>query len=535
MAGKKTVFIDWILNDAKARAGMKKVGDEATKTQSKFAQLSGGAKALVGGFTAVVGTKIVQFLGDAAAAAFEDAKAQELLKLAIQNSTSATDLDVLATEKWIKKVSIATGVADDELRPALAELVRTTGDLSEAQDVMGVAMDIAAAKGIPLETVTKAIGKAALGNVGALGRLGVATKNADGATLTFEETLDEASRTMGGAAATAAGTLAGQLAIAKVKMDEAKESLGAALIPSIGDLAEVGGDAATIVGFLSDKIAILTGSSDTAAGANKGLWRTLVDLDPITRTVLDGMDLAADAIENAGDAAGETENPFQGVIDNMGDVAGETDEATKALQDFENEVRSQMDPIFNLTDKVNALAEAQEATSSAVAEFGRGSPEHLKTLRDEATAWLNFKDAQIRVQEESGITREKYEENLRAMGVLTSEEIDLMMADFDRLDGRVIDVTIQTNKRGEITGQERNPNIPGFAAGGVVPGPVGRPQLAVVHGGETVVPVNGKGGGGDIYIGPIYASGRAEGAQAGKAIVEEIRQYEKRNGTGWRS
>lgn len=30
--------------------------------------------------------------------------------------------------------------------------------------------------------------------------------------------------------------------------------------------------------------------------------------------------------------------------------------------------------------------------------------------------------------------------------------------------------------------------IPGFADGGVVPGPIGSPQLAVVHGGETVVP-----------------------------------------------
>jgi hypothetical protein len=30
--------------------------------------------------------------------------------------------------------------------------------------------------------------------------------------------------------------------------------------------------------------------------------------------------------------------------------------------------------------------------------------------------------------------------------------------------------------------------IPGFAAGGIVRGPIGRPQLAVVHGGETITP-----------------------------------------------
>jgi TP901 family phage tail tape measure protein len=43
------------------------------------------------------------------------------------------------------------------------------------------------------------------------------------------------------------------------------------------------------------------------------------------------------------------------------------------------------------------------------------------------------------------------------------------------------------------------PSLPGFASGGVVPGPVGRPMVAVVHGGETVTPPQG-GGGGDIYL-----------------------------------
>jgi hypothetical protein len=30
--------------------------------------------------------------------------------------------------------------------------------------------------------------------------------------------------------------------------------------------------------------------------------------------------------------------------------------------------------------------------------------------------------------------------------------------------------------------------IPGYASGGIVPGPIGQPQLAVVHGGEQVIP-----------------------------------------------
>jgi hypothetical protein len=43
----------------------------------------------------------------------------------------------------------------------------------------------------------------------------------------------------------------------------------------------------------------------------------------------------------------------------------------------------------------------------------------------------------------------------------------------------------------------------GFAHGGIVPGPVGQPVLATVHGGERIVPrsgVDGGGGGGGATI-----------------------------------
>lgn len=59
--------------------------------------------------------------------------------------------------------------------------------------------------------------------------------------------------------------------------------------------------------------------------------------------------------------------------------------------------------------------------------------------------------------------------------------------------------------------------IPGFQSGGIVPGPVGAPQLAMVHGGEEVIPTNrtGRGGGGgggvsfNVTIG-MYAGSETE-------------------------
>lgn len=47
----------------------------------------------------------------------------------------------------------------------------------------------------------------------------------------------------------------------------------------------------------------------------------------------------------------------------------------------------------------------------------------------------------------------------------------------------------------------------GFATGGTVPGQMGQPQLAIVHGGEHIIPVNGNTGGGiNITIGSVSAS-----------------------------
>jgi hypothetical protein len=69
----------------------------------------------------------------------------------------------------------------------------------------------------------------------------------------------------------------------------------------------------------------------------------------------------------------------------------------------------------------------------------------------------------------------------------------------------------------------------GFASGGIVPGAIGVPQLAVVHGGETVTPY-GRGGGGDgTMVVNLYVSS-FDPAAAGPLVVRALDEYESRNG-----
>ncbi len=125
------------------------------------------------------------------------------------------------------------GITDDQLRPALAGLVRVTKDVDQAQKATNLAMDIAAAKGTSLETVTKAMEKAYGGNLNALARLDPSVRQMikDGASL--EEVFATLQGTFSGAAKEASNTAAGGFAKMKLALDETKESVGAALLPVI--------------------------------------------------------------------------------------------------------------------------------------------------------------------------------------------------------------------------------------------------------------------------------------------------------------
>jgi hypothetical protein len=172
-------------------------------------------------------------LGDAVKGAIDDAAAQDKLAEQIRRTTGATDAQIKANEDWISIQGKVLGITDDELRPAFGNLVRATGDITKAQELAAAAFDISAAKGISLETTTKALEKAYGGNMTALAKLSPELRDMikDGASL--DDVMAEMSKTFGGAAASAADTTAGKFKLMKIALDETKESIGAALMPAV--------------------------------------------------------------------------------------------------------------------------------------------------------------------------------------------------------------------------------------------------------------------------------------------------------------
>ena len=172
-------------------------------------------------------------LGDATKAAMEDAAAQTQLALALENSAGASAAQVKQTEDFIGAMSRATGVADDQLRPAMAALVRGTKDVQAAQDLMSLTLDISTGLQLDQTTVAEALAKAQQGNFKALRNLTpeMAALIKEGADL--NTVMDVLGGTFGGAASAAAETAAGKMKILSNSVAETKESIGAALLPVV--------------------------------------------------------------------------------------------------------------------------------------------------------------------------------------------------------------------------------------------------------------------------------------------------------------
>lgn len=204
-------------------------GDKIGKAGIAIGKAFAAAAAAAGAYAIKIGVEGVK-------AAIEDEKAQTQLALALENATGATKAQIAATEDSILQMSLATGVADDQLRPALSRLVRSTGDITQAQELLTTALDISTATGKPLETVANALGKAYDGNTASLGKLGIGLSAAELKTMNFTQVQGKLSDLFGGAAARNADTYAGRIARMQVAFDEAKETIGFALLPILEKL-----------------------------------------------------------------------------------------------------------------------------------------------------------------------------------------------------------------------------------------------------------------------------------------------------------
>jgi len=227
--------------------GNKAFKQAETASQKMEKSVAKLGKQLAGVFAA---SKLYAF-GKASVKAFaEDEKAARSLALALANTGNA--FASIEVEKFIGDLQRATGVLDDNLRPAFRTLLTATGDVKKSQDGLALALDISAGTGKDLSAVSMALAKAYGGQTTALSRLGAGLDKATLKTGDMDVILGQLTDKFKGQALAAAEGYSGSIAKLTVASQNAKEIIGKDLLDSMQMIAGkdgIGGAAIAMEGF----------------------------------------------------------------------------------------------------------------------------------------------------------------------------------------------------------------------------------------------------------------------------------------------
>jgi hypothetical protein len=308
MAGSRTLKLS-ILGDVDnlnkslntATKDVDTFGDKIGKTSKVIGAAFAAAAVAAGAFAVKIGV-------DGVKAALEDEKAQRILALTLANTTGATKAQVAAIETYITKTALATGVTDDQLRPAFARLVRSTKDTEEAQKLLSLALDISAATGKPLEAIANSLSKGYDGNTNALGKLGLGIDQSILKTKDFGLVYESLRTSFDGFSKQEAVSFQGQLNRVNVAFDEAKETIGFAFLPVLQTLLNfINTSALPIIDKFSQGFDFM--KTDAFAGSLTNIGTVLKN------TVLPIFNGAKDVFNNVKDAIIGSKDEFESFFD----------------------------------------------------------------------------------------------------------------------------------------------------------------------------------------------------------------------------
>ena len=173
-----------------------------------------------------------------------DEKATKVLAQNLKNLGLA--YAVPSAEAFIKTLQTQTGILDDELRPAYAQLARVTGSTLETQRLMNTAFNVAAGSGQDYNSVIDALSKAYVGNYKGLKSLNIGLTDAELKSKSFADIVDLLNQQFQGSGKASLESYAGQMALLQVASADASEAIGKSLLNAITTISGQGGFPALI-------------------------------------------------------------------------------------------------------------------------------------------------------------------------------------------------------------------------------------------------------------------------------------------------
>ena len=325
--------------------------------------LQGNLKALGKTLVGVLSVREVYQFGKAAVKAFgEDELAAKRLSQSLGNLGLAFE-DARVTQ-FISDLEAASGVLDDQLRPAFQSLLTTTGSVTKAQELLGLALDVSAGSGIDVVSVAGDLSKAYVGNTKSLAKYNTGLSRAELQTASFADVQALLVKQFAGQNAAYLDTYAGKVAILNVAYANMQETVGKGLVDAFqilsGDQGIAGGTSA--MQEFGDKVADTTRGIATLVAGFKDL-QSYVGLVREFGGALIGGGNVLQAIQQVGKVKPQ---PFKTPMT----VSGSTDAQTKinrARNKAEADAAKRAKELLALTKK---SVKAQEALNKKKKEEG---------------------------------------------------------------------------------------------------------------------------------------------------------------------
>ena len=233
-----------IIGEFKGQKAFNQAG-KATSTLEK------GVKRLGGALAATFGAQqLLKFAKNAAKAFIEDEQAAVRLAQSVKNLGLAFETPRI--EEFISQLSKASGVTDDQLRPAMQKLLQTTGSVAKSTELLTQALDISRGSGVDYETVVNDLSLAYVGQTRGLKKYSLGLSQAELKTMSFADVQKKLTDQFSGANAAYLETYAGKMQILSTAAGEAQETIGKGLVDSLALLAGDGNSIQPLADSMAD-------------------------------------------------------------------------------------------------------------------------------------------------------------------------------------------------------------------------------------------------------------------------------------------
>ena len=214
-------------------------GKALKKGKQELSAFDQSVKKLGKTFAGVFGTAALLNYSKKAINAFAaDEKAAKALEQQLKNTGYA--FSAPAVEMYIANLQKATGVLDDQLRPAFQSILTVTGSITKSQEALNTALNVSAATGKSLTEVSQALAKGYAGQTTALSRLGAGLSKATLKSGDMNKILEELNTKFAGQASARLDTYAGKMDQLRVASANAAETIGKSLLDAISSLSKGG-------------------------------------------------------------------------------------------------------------------------------------------------------------------------------------------------------------------------------------------------------------------------------------------------------